>query len=219
MKKFVFALLASILATPALAGPEEVRSWYSLDAQGCMMLRECTEDVFPVDNMSQIEEFVGVTYGEETTAEANVILEQLNTIGAPVYIADARYFPRDTRGVYDPGQNALFLNAGRVVNNYHLLQTLRHEGWHAAQDCMAGTLDNGLLAIIVPEEDVPSYWRDTARRLYPENVRPWEAEAKWAGSEPSMTADALKACAGGEMWKVYEPTPLTAKWLRQNGYL
>jgi hypothetical protein len=31
--------------------------------------------------------------------------------------------------------------------------------------------------------------------------------------------EALQACAGGKMWEVYEPTPMTYDWLRQNNYV
>jgi len=48
---------------------------------------------------------------------------------------------------------------------------------------------------------------------------PWEAEAKWAGMTEGMTAKALEVCAAGNMWEVYEPTPLTEKWLRKEGYI
>ena len=34
-----------------------------------------------------------------------------------------------------------------------------------------------------------------------------------------MTMKALKACAAGKMWEVYEPTPLTRKWLEAEGYI
>ncbi len=48
---------------------------------------------------------------------------------------------------------------------------------------------------------------------------PWEAEASWAGREEGMTAQALEACATGKMWEIYDPTPLTEQWLKENGYL
>ena len=35
-----------------------------------------------------------------------------------------------------------------------VMSVMRHEGWHAAQDCIAGTIDNNFIAIIKPEEDV-----------------------------------------------------------------
>ena len=96
---------------------------------------------------------------------------------------------------------------------------MRHEGWHAAQDCMAGTIKNSMIAIIMPEEDVPEIWRNMAERTYPASAVPWEAEASWAGKTEGMTQKALNACAAGEMWKVYKPTPLTLEWLRENNFV
>ena len=83
------------------------------------------------------------------------------------------------------------------------MQVMRHEGWHAAQDCMAGTIENSLIAIIKPEDEVPMIWQAIGRKiLYPEHAVPWEAEAGWAGRTEGMTMKALQACAAGEMWKV-----------------
>ena len=100
-----------------------------------------------------------------------------------------------------------------------LMMVMRHEGWHAAQDCMAGTIGNSLIAIIKPEDEVPMIWRVLAERTYPENAVPWEAEAGWAGRTENMTMEALAACANGNMWEVYEPTPLTREYLVKEGYI
>ena len=79
--------------------------------------------------------------------------------------------------------------------------------------------ENGLIAIIYPESKVPKVWRDIVEKTYPKSAVPWEAEAKWAGLTEGMTEQALKACATGKMWEVYKPTPLTEKWLREEGYI
>ena len=100
-----------------------------------------------------------------------------------------------------------------------LMMVMRHEGWHAAQDCMAGTIDNSLIAIILPEDTVPPFWREMVERTYPKHAVPWEAEATWAGKTEGMTANALNACASGKMWEEYEPTPLTRKYLVEEGYI
>ena len=100
-----------------------------------------------------------------------------------------------------------------------LMSVVRHEGWHAAQDCMAGTIKNSLIAIIKPEDQVPEIWRVMAERTYPKNAVPWEAEASWAGKTEGMTQKALEACATGAMWDIYEPTPLTRKYLVEEGYI
>ena len=58
-----------------------------------------------------------------------------------------------------------------------------------------------------------------AERTYPKSAVPWEAEATWAGKTEGMTAAALSACARGIMWEVYEPTPLTRKYLIDKGFI
>ena len=76
-----------------------------------------------------------------------------------------------------------------------------------------------MIAIIKPEEEVPKIWREMVEKVYPKSAVPWEAEAKWAGKTEGMTAQALEACATGTMWEVYKPTPLTEKWLREEGFI
>jgi hypothetical protein len=84
---------------------------------------------------------------------------------------------------------------------------------------MAGTINNSMIAIIMPEDNVPPLWREMVERTYPKSAVPWEAEATWAGKAEGMTADALNACAAGQMWMEYEPTPLTRKYLVEQGYI
>ena len=100
-----------------------------------------------------------------------------------------------------------------------LMSVMRHEGWHAAQDSMAGTINNSMIAIIKPEDEVPELWQEMVERTYPPAAQPWEKEATWAGKTKGMTQDALESCARGEMWTDYEPTPLTKQWLEENGYI
>jgi hypothetical protein len=84
---------------------------------------------------------------------------------------------------------------------------------------MAGTINNSLIALIMPEDTVPMLWREMVESAYPESAWPWEKEATWAGKTEGMTADALNACAAGQMWMEYEPTPLTRKYLVKEGYI
>ena len=130
-----------------------------------------------------------------------------------------RYFPVGHRGVYHTVGNNFFLNVAHMHRPGTMMSVMRHEGWHAAQDCMAGSIKNNMIAIIHPEEDVPKLWRDITEKTYPASAVPWEAEATWAGKTEGMTMKALKACAAGNMWTVYEPTPLTRKWLKEEGYI
>ena len=147
------------------------------------------------------------------------MLSSLHQVGVKVFLADQRYFPKGHRGVYHTVSNNFYLNKDHMHEPHVLMQVMRHEGWHAAQDCMAGSIKNSMIAIIMPEEDVPIIWRVMAERTYPASAVPWEAEAGWAGRTEGMTMKALQSCAAGTMWTDYDPTPLTRQWLIENGHL
>ena len=191
--------------------------YYSNHSMGCMLLQECKEGIVEVTSAKSFEDYYGVSFilGQEF----NELLDAVNKVGSKVYIAPEAYFPVGHRGVYHTVSNDFYLNDRFMDKSHVIMAVMRHEGWHAAQDCMAGTIDNNFIAIIKNEEDVPKFWADMATRTYPENALPWEKEATWAGRTEWMTADALQACAAGEMWKVYEPTPLTREYLVKEGYI
>ena len=202
------------------AGEDKItKGYHSMDAMGCMLLRECKKDVEEVfsllDISSQYENPERYTFAAQ---EFNRLLLTLNRIGVKVFLADGRYFPIGHRGVYHTVSNNFYLNRRYMHDPAVLMQLMRHEGWHAAQDCMAGTIENSMIAIIKNEEDVPMIWKVMAERTYPAHSVPWEAEAQWAGRTEGMTQAALEACATGKMWEIYPPTPMTNEWLVENGY-
>ena len=211
------ALLGMAHGTVVQAEP--TKGYHTMDAMGCMLLRECTDDVKRVTSIQDIINRYPDSDFSAVVDEFNDIIRAFDKIGVGVFLADSKYFPPGHRGVYHTVGNNFFLNDAFMHRQSTLMSVTRHEGWHAAQDCMAGTIENSLIAIIKPEESVPKIWRTMAERTYPKNAVPWEAEASWAGREEGMTAKALEACATGEMWKVYPPTPLTGQWLKENGYL
>ena len=190
-----------------------------MDATGCMILRECTDNVRRINSIEDIKKNYPDSNFEFVADEFNSMLVSLDQVGVMVFLGPEKYFPPGHRGVYHTVSNNFFLNERFMHRPNVLMTVMRHEGWHAAQDCMAGTIDNSMIAIIKPEEDVPQVWRDIVEKTYPKSAVPWEAEAKWAGMTQGMTAKALAACAAGNMWEVYEPTPLTKKWLKENGHI
>ena len=135
------------------------------------------------------------------------MLSSLHRVGVKVFLADQRYFPKMHRGVYHTVGNNFFLNKKYMDEPHVLMQVMRHEGWHAAQDCMAGSIENSMIAIIMPEESVPMIWRVLAERNYPEHAVPWEAEAGWAGRTENMTMEALQSCAAGTCLLYTSPSP------------
>ncbi len=217
----VLLAAALTLATPAFADDSKITQGYkSMDSLGCMLLGECTDGVEKVYSMLDISsKYPNTAEFTAVTGEFHNMLHSLNQVGVNVFLADSKYFPAGHRGVYHTVSNNFFLNKDYMNTPATLMMVMRHEGWHAAQDCMAGTIDNSLIAIIMPEEKVPPIWREMVERTYPKSAWPWEAEASWAGRTEGMTADALNACAAGQMWMEYEPTPMTREWLVENGYI
>ncbi len=221
MKKIIASLLASAaLTTPVFADPLKDSEYFTMHSMGCMLLQECTDEVKEITSILDVSSQYSNTEQFYSVAnEFNNMLSSLNAIGVKVFLADQKYFPVSHRGVYHTVSNNFFLNKAFMGRPSVLMSVMRHEGWHAAQDCMAGTIDNSLIAIIKPEDEVPMLWRDMVESAYPESAWPWEKEATWAGKTEGMTMNALAACADGNMWEVYEPTPLTRKYLVDFGYI
>ena len=220
MKKLLFGLLSTCLLTaPALAEGKITKGFYSMDAMGCMLTRECTKDVRRVKSIDDIRKEFPDTDFDIVADEFNSMLVSLDKVGVNVFLGHEKYFPPGHRGVYHTVSNNFYLNDAYMHRPHVLMTVMRHEGWHAAQDCMAGSIKNSMIAIIKSEEEVPQIWRDIVEKTYPKSAVPWEAEAKWAGKTEGMTAAALKSCAAGTMWTDYKPTPLTEKWLREEGFI
>ena len=223
MFKYILAGLllgaAHGMTVPVEAKPS--KGYYTMDAMGCMLLRECTDGVDKVESIASVASKYPDSNFDPVANEFNRMLTSLSRVGVNVFLADEKYFPVGHRGVYHTVSNNFFLNKTFMKRPHVLMSVMRHEGWHAAQDCMAGTIDNSLIAIIKPEDEVPMIWQDIATETYKNmpHAIPWEKEATWAGKTEGMTMKALESCAKGTMFTDYEPTPMTREWLIENNYL
>ena len=148
MIKTIFAMLAAVsLTTPALADPIKEDEFFTPHAQGCMLLQECTDHVQELKTVSDLNKH------EELLILIIVLLLMSLTLSsdhlirseAKVFLADMRYFPIGHRGVYHTVSNNFFLNVAHMHRPGTMMSVMRHEGWHAAQDCMAGTIDNNFI--------------------------------------------------------------------------
>ena len=212
--------LAHGMSVPVNAEEQKLKKgFYTMDSLGCMITRECTKDVRRIKSIDDIRKEFPNSDFDIIADEFNSMLVSLNKVGVMVFLGHEKYFPPGHRGVYHTVSNNFYLNDAFVHRPHVLMTVMRHEGWHAAQDCMAGTIKNSLIALIHPEEMVPQIWRDIVEKTYPKSAVPFESEAKWAGRTEGMTAKALDACTTGKMWEIYKPTPLTEKWLREEGYM
>ena len=221
MKKLLAALGAfTLLPAIVFANEDKItKGFYTMDSMGCMLLKECTEGIERINSSIDLMNAFPESDWDKVKDEFDQIMIAFKKIGVHVHLADEKYFPVGHRGVYHTVSNHFYLNRTIVHRPHILMSVVRHEGWHAAQDCMAGSIENRMIAVINNEEDVPMLWREMAERTYPESAVPWEAEAIWAGRTEGMTMNALEACAEGEMWKVYTPTPLTKQYLVDEGYI
>ena len=222
MKNIIASLVAAVaVALPVHSAPLKDNEFYTMHSMGCMLLRECTDGVDKIESISSVASAYPNSNFSAVSGEFNAMLVALDQVGVNVFLADSKYFPVGHRGVYHTVSNNFFLNRAFMHRPNVLMSVMRHEGWHAAQDCMAGTIDNSMIAIIHNEEDVPKIWQEIASDTYKNmpGAIPWEKEATWAGKTEGMTMRALQACAEGQMWEVYPPTPLTKQWLQENNYI
>lgn len=224
MKKLLLTLLASVsFGVPTLAYdfqsnpltyPEE---YYSTHSMGCLLLQECKEGVVEITSIKTLEDYYGKTFN--LSSEFSTLLKLINDVGSKVYLAPEAYFPVGHRGVYHTVSNHFYLNDAFMRKEHTLMSVMRHEGWHMAQDCMAGDIKNTYIAVIFNDKKIPQLWKDMAEDTYPKSALPWEQEAMWTGRVENMTVDALKACKTGKMWEVYPPTPLTKQFLLDKGFI
>ena len=222
-------LLSSCFLAPSLRAetkttdPITEEEYFTPHAQGCMLLRECTDHVQELKTVTDLnkDSFLADVDYSIVADEFDSLVRSLNKVGARVFLADQRYFPVGHRGVYHTVSNNFFLNVAHMRRPGTMMSVMRHEGWHAAQDCMAGSINNNFIAIIMNEEEVPRMYVQIAKSAYafqPEAI-PWEKEAYWAGHTEGMTAKALESCAAGTMWTDYDPTPMTREWLIEKGFI
>ncbi len=221
MKKLLLSIIGcAALSGPAFAEPLKESDYFTNHSMGCMLLQECTDGIKEVTNLLDVSsQYPNTESFTPVSLEFNSMLVSLNTIGVKVFLAPEKYFPVGHRGVYHTVSNNFYLNKRFMGRPGVLMSVMRHEGWHAAQDCMAGTINNTMIAIIKPTDQVPMLWSEMVERTYPESAWPWEKEASWAGKTEGMTQKALASCARGTMWTDYEPTPMTREWLMKNGYI
>ena len=176
MRRLFLALL--LAASPALADEGKItKGYFTMDAMGCMLLKECTDGVQKIYSSGDLRAAFPDSDWDVVADEFDQIMVAFSQIGVDVHLADSKYFPVGHRGVYHTVSNHFYLNRAFMHRPHVLMSVVRHEGWHAAQDCMAGTIKNNMIAIIKPEEDVPEIWQEMVRRTYPPEAQPWEKEA------------------------------------------
>ena len=206
------------LAPAAKAAEPNISKWKTPNSMGCMMVRACKDDTKLITSWKDF----GSGY-DKYAYELNTIFTAANKVGIKIYTAGDKYFTAKTRGLYNVKGNNLFINEKYLDNSQLIVEVIRHEGWHAVQDCMAGSINNNMTAIVWPKGKVPDWIMEGAKGDYadaPISI-PYEAEARWASYSNYETADGLKTCADPtvKIWERYPPNRSTEAWLLKNGYI
>ena len=215
MKRVLFGLLASVaLVVPSLAQQQIEKEeyddvFYTYEAMQCMRHEKCTAGV----NEVKAKDF-------DYNPEIKTILTNLDKMGVTVHEAIPEYFVDEYRALYYSDVNRIYLNKKYTDDPGMFIRALRHEAWHAAQDCMGGGMHNSdimpmLEATTIPDEVV----QETFARygFDPHTVR-IEREAVWSMDMPWMTVEALKACnSDTPIWETYFPPKRTWSYLYWEG--
>ena len=140
VRSSILAFLTAIslgAAHTALANEDKItKGFYSMDAMGCMLLRECTKDVQELTSIQDLKDYYPDSDFSAVDSEFDSMLRTLNKVGVKVFLGAERYFPAGHRGVYHTVSNNFFLNERFMHRQSVLMSVMRHEGWHAAQDCI-----------------------------------------------------------------------------------
>ena len=215
MKRVLFGLLASVaLVVPSLAQQQIEKEeyddvFYTYEAMQCMRHEKCTAGV----NEVKAKDF-------DYNPEIKTILTNLDKMGVTVHEAIPQYFVDEYRALYYSDVNRIYLNKKYTDDPGMFIRALRHEAWHAAQDCMGGGMHNSdimpmLEATTIPDDIV----QETFARygFDPHTVR-IEREAVWSMDNPWMTVDALEACnSDTPIWETYFPPKRTWSYLYWEG--
>ncbi|BCU94032.1 MAG: hypothetical protein CM15mV3_3180 [Caudoviricetes sp.] len=192
LKQAIAAGLALGMAHGALANEDKItKGFYSMDAMGCMLLKECTNGVERINSSIDLMNAYPDANWDYVKDEFDQIMIAFKKIGVHVHLADEKYFPYSHRGVYHTVSNHFYLNKAYMYQPHVLMSVVRHEGWHAAQDCMAGTIKNSMIAIIKPEDEVPPIWQEMVKRTILRSTT-MGSGATWAGKTENMTMESTR---------------------------
>ena len=99
------------MTVPVSAGEDKItKGYYSMDAMGCMLLKECTKDVERINSSIDLQKAYPDANWDYVKDEFDQIMIAFQKIGVNVYLADERYFPPSHRGVYHTVSNHFYLN-------------------------------------------------------------------------------------------------------------
>ena len=199
MKKLMLMIASLMIASPINAESfNEIVNSQSYTLK-CMASRRCKDGVKQIYNISDIASSYPDSNFDIVADEFNRMLTSLKGIGVEVFLGDERYFPPLFRGVYSTRKNNIYLNEKYMSNPARFITTMRHEGWHVAQDCKAG-IKNKKMDILISEKYIPKPYHKSVEKIYADRPHEiwYEKGAYWAAHVLGMTEAALESCIENE---------------------
>jgi hypothetical protein len=120
LKQAIAAGLALGMAHGALANEDKItKGFYSMDAMGCMLLKECTNGVERINSSIDLMNAYPDANWDYVKDEFDQIMIAFKKIGVHVHLADEKYFPYSHRGVYHTVSNHFYLNKAYMYNHMY----------------------------------------------------------------------------------------------------
>ena len=199
MKKLILLVASLMIASPINAESfNDIINSKSYTLK-CMIYRKCKDGVKPINNISDIANSYPDSNFDIVADEFNRMLTSLKRIGVEVFLGDERYFPSLYRAVYSTRKNNIYLNKAYMSDPGGFIRTMRHEGWHVAQDCKDG-MKNKTMKTIISEKYIPKSYHKSVEKIYadrPDEIW-YEKGAYWASHVVGMTEAALESCIENE---------------------
>ena len=129
IKHIIAGLLLGIVhgaTVPMKAEP--TKGYYTMDAMGCMIVRECTKDVKRIKSIQDIKDHYPNSDFSSIDSEFDDIIASFNRVGVGVFLGNEKYFPPGHRGVYHTVSNNFFLNETFMHRQSTLMSVTRHYG-------------------------------------------------------------------------------------------
>ena len=115
------------MTVPVEAGEEKIiKGYYTMDAMGCMLLKDCTDGVERINSSLDLERAYPDADWDLVEDEFDRIMIAFKKIGVHVHLADEKYFPPGHRGVYHTVSNHFYLNKSFMHRPHVLMSVVRH---------------------------------------------------------------------------------------------
>ena len=185
--------LVLLLVAISLSGDTPVYSRHIRRHKDCLMHMECKKG----NKLIQSWEELGKGYWK-WKKELTRFFTVADKLGIKLYISKEKHFGKNNQGVYNRVYNNIYLNEKIIPYPRGTVRVIRHEIWHAVQDCSVGGLYNNSDKPIFSKDKLPQWSKEAAEDLYKntsDETKHEEAEAMYVSLKRYKAVEFLEKCA------------------------